>query len=450
MYRDIQQLANAIDTIIAYIDEERRFQFVNHAYEMFVDKPAVDILGKRVDEILDSESAEYVKPLHQRALNGEHVEYEQTITLANGRKRILNTRYVPMHDADSGKVSGFYAIIDDITSYISATDLMRTVHKIINQPEKKRKGKVISQLLELGNSYLQTEIGLVSEVDGNDYIVKYSDAIGQPIEPETHFPLGNTYCSVTLAEERVIAVTEAAKSAFFKGHPCYQTFELETYLGVPLTIDGELWGTLSFSSAAQRELPFDALEIELISLVASAIETILAEKRRLDELRQLAYFDPLTELSNRTSAIYQINERLKKQRQQGTPFYVAIADADHFKTINDRYGHQAGDRVLRKLAQVLKANIREHDLAARLGGEEFVLLIDSDNVAVAHKALERCRQQVHDNPVTLDDGTEIKYTISVGMTRTADKDEFLQIYQRADQALYRAKGAGRNCIVSAD
>ena len=179
--------------------------------------------------------------------------------------------------------------------------------------------------------------------------------------------------------------------------------------------------------------------------VASMEREAEAYRNVLEEQRQKALLDPLTGLSNRAG----LNERLEalagRLPEDDTPVQVAIMDLDHFKSINDGYGHLAGDRVLKIVADQLRRQLREGDFLARFGGEEFVALFPGATPDVAGQLLEKMRQVIEACPFHFK-GMRIVVTVSVGTTAIRAREATETALKRADQALYRAKDSGRNRI----
>ncbi|WP_263263538.1 diguanylate cyclase [Pseudomonas sp. RIT-PI-S] len=182
--------------------------------------------------------------------------------------------------------------------------------------------------------------------------------------------------------------------------------------------------------------------------VASMEREAQAHRDVLEEQRQKALLDPLTGLPNRAGW----NERLETlatQREAGeAPAQVAIMDLDHFKSINDGYGHLAGDRVLKIVADQLRRQLREGDFLARFGGEEFVALFPDSAPEAAREVMEKMRQVIEACPFHFK-GMRIVVTVSIGTASLRAKELVEAALQRADQALYRAKDTGRNRIESA-
>lgn len=187
--------------------------------------------------------------------------------------------------------------------------------------------------------------------------------------------------------------------------------------------------------------PFDS--VELLARVNSALRT----KTLLDLLEQRAHLDGLTELGNRFALQDALPRELESAKQKHSPLSVLITDIDHFKKINDLYGHAAGDEVLRRIALILRETVRADDFLARYGGEEFVALCGRCPLEVALQTAERIRSRIADSRLTFR-YNPLSVTTSVGVY-CAEAPYPLgpqELLDRADQALYRAKSGGRNAV----
>ena len=187
------------------------------------------------------------------------------------------------------------------------------------------------------------------------------------------------------------------------------------------------------------------------------VRTQLRQKRYADSLREkvqqsieLALFDPLTGLNNRRFLESHLSTMLENARMRRSPLTLMILDIDHFKRVNDTYGHDCGDEVLKGFADRLRGIIRGGDLLCRLGGEEFVIVMPGVNVVAATRIAERARQAIEQESFVMAATRQvINITTSVGLAERRDDNDPHQLYRRADQALYRSKAEGRN-KVSAD
>jgi diguanylate cyclase (GGDEF)-like protein len=175
---------------------------------------------------------------------------------------------------------------------------------------------------------------------------------------------------------------------------------------------------------------------------------VQAKNRQLEEM---ALTDPLTGLANRRAIDIWITRQLSAAARHDFPIWVAICDLDHFKKVNDTYGHEAGDMVLKGFAQILKTNTRQSNICGRQGGEEFLNIIthvERDNSVIA---FERIRKQMETQKFTFNNQV-FSVTTSIGIAgfRGAKPPTFADLLAQADEALYKAKHKGRNRIEYAD
>lgn len=188
-----------------------------------------------------------------------------------------------------------------------------------------------------------------------------------------------------------------------------------------------------------------------------ALEMVVAEKEALaielqdlnTRLHKLASHDPLTGLANRRMMNEQLKQLLAQADRQGTSLTVSMVDLDHFKQVNDSYGHDAGDAVLKVLAETLKGALRDCDVVARYGGEEFILLLPNTTSDEAYSVLNRVRERIKSTPVLTSRGA-IQVTASLGASTTSGPDCSTSdlLISCADEALYAAKAAGRDRVVT--
>jgi diguanylate cyclase len=172
--------------------------------------------------------------------------------------------------------------------------------------------------------------------------------------------------------------------------------------------------------------------------------------RALEQIRELATHDDLTGLLNRRAMLERMQQELRRSLRTGHPLLIAQLDIDHFKEVNDTHGHATGDRVLRAFGDTVRHSVRDTDVLARWGGEEFVLMLCDTPPAEAAALLERVRLAVQALRVPLPSGcAPIALTVSIGLARhpAGDATALLHTLERADRALYAAKAQGRNRVV---
>ncbi len=168
-------------------------------------------------------------------------------------------------------------------------------------------------------------------------------------------------------------------------------------------------------------------------------------KEQLREERSRALTDVLTQLPNREAWQERLDFEFRRWQRYRNPVSIAILDIDHFKRINDSYGHKVGDRVIQLLAKTLAERLRNTDFVARYGGEEFVVVMPETDPESALSVLDKLREHIEQLPFHFR-GEPVSISFSAGLTQLAEGDDADSVFERADKALYQAKAAGRNQV----
>ncbi len=178
------------------------------------------------------------------------------------------------------------------------------------------------------------------------------------------------------------------------------------------------------------------------------VESLLEKAKKIN---QNIYVDALPKVYNRKFLNEKLPAKIEKAIDTFTPLSVAMCDIDHFKKINDVYGHQAGDMVLSFLGNFLKTHVRGNDIVARYGGEEFLILLEGIGKKDAYNVMERLREALSKEEIDIDNGRKIKITISIGISSFPDDGSTLkELIEASDIALYKAKNEGRNRVILAE
>jgi diguanylate cyclase (GGDEF)-like protein len=221
------------------------------------------------------------------------------------------------------------------------------------------------------------------------------------------------------------------------GHP-------EHALVIPVQRSGQLMGAMELYLNTWRELSED--QADLLNGVASQAAIAIRHAQLFQAQEANALTDELTQLPNRRALAQRFLQEMQRARRHHKAIAFMMIDLDHFKQVNDTYGHLNGDAVLHELAQILEHGARESDVCARYGGEEFGLILHETTEAGARTLAERIRSKVA--AATFPGG--LKLTISIGVAATDEPALFTTLMERADQALYAAKQGGRNQVRVAD
>jgi len=228
------------------------------------------------------------------------------------------------------------------------------------------------------------------------------------------------------------------------------TFSKQTgFILLPLVNENILYGALMI--IASEHTPINKDDINLLKTFCSTATSALVNTRLLEEIKELSITDSLTSLFNRRGFFKFAAEEIIRAYRAKQPVCAVMIDLDHFKRVNDYYGHEIGDVVLQEVALRCLQTIRSGDYGCRYGGEEFLFLLPGTNIEQAHQIAERLRKTIADTPVVTSKGA-LEITASIGVAKLETYHETYargleQMLVRADQAMYWAKLQGRNCLL---
>ncbi|RME12906.1 MAG: diguanylate cyclase [Ardenticatenia bacterium] len=260
-----------------------------------------------------------------------------------------------------------------------------------------------------------------------------------------------SYAARALREKRGLVVEDvwADYRIRYRGH-IREVGEIRSAVVVPLVSGNEIFGV--FSLDATRPYAFTEDDLRLLETFGATAGLVLHNARLHEQIEHASRIDPLTGLYNRRGFFYLADHLLGRTDRMPDDAAVLLFDIDHFKQVNDTFGHDVGDEVLRELAQRTQTLLRERDVVARYGGEEFVILLTSVSPEIAKRVAERLRHRIGSAPFTTSAGS-LPITISVGLAMKPAHGEpvsLTQLITWADEALYAAKRAGRNCTFMTD
>lgn len=299
------------------------------------------------------------------------------------------------------------------------------------------------RIVRLASYVLGTPISLVSLIDESRQWFKAR----QGLEAE-QTPRSMAFCAHAILDDDVLVVPDARADRRFADNPLVVGEpNIRFYAGAPLrTPEGHRLGTLCVIDRKPRTLDDEkrALLADLSALVVDELEL-----RRVNQvLGDMAMRDALTGALNRRAFLLQAERQFAAARAQQRRLAVLMLDLDHFKAINDTWGHAVGDRVIVELTVVLRATLRKDTVIGRLGGEEFAVLLPDADAERAMQAAERLLTAIGGASVP-GPHAPIRFSASIGVGGLAPDDaEFGTVLQRADRALYAAKQAGRNRVAA--
>lgn len=228
-----------------------------------------------------------------------------------------------------------------------------------------------------------------------------------------------------------------------KGAPGQQAFHIRSIIAEPLWSSGEVIGVLAVTSPEPEA--FSDEDQLLLRLLANCSAPPIERAR----LRRLAMFDDITMAFNHRYLAPRLVEEMERASRSAGDVSLLYMDLDHFKSVNDKHGHAAGDAVLRMFADRVRKAVRRVDVLVRRGGEEFVLIMPATGATQAHATGHRIQQTLHTEPFDADGGVRIRQTVSIGVATWDKRETPEQLERRADEAMYEAKRLGRDRVVVA-
>jgi len=322
-----------------------------------------------------------------------------------------------------------HALIYKINNFINSTlDLEVVLTKIV-------------ELVRRYFNYLNCAILLLDEQKDSLYI-SASDGYTSGSMENFWIRLGEGVTGKVAATGKPLLVHDVTK---FKGYIA-GIEGARSELAVPLRVKDKLIGV--FNVESKKLNAFGERDLKLLSTLGTPIAIAIQNAQLYQEIKNLAITDGLTGLYNFRYIKDRLEEEVKRAQRFKRPLALIMADIDYFKEYNDTYGHPEGNEVLKILANILRANVREVDIVARYGGEEFIIILPEANKEEAQKIAERIRSKVEKYDFTdKKNHPERRITLSLGVTSCFQENITSQdLVQKVDQALYLAKGKGKNRV----
>ena len=407
------QILNSIDSFIYTKDLTGKYTYANQAVLSLFGKKLAEVIGQSDDVFFDLAQSKQLKKNDNKVMTQAiKVENEES----NYIKKINETRIFrvikqPLFD-ESGRVNGMCGISIDITA------------------EKALQNEIVEQ------KYLLDSI--LNNIDAFVYM-KDAERRFLYVNAQVAQLFGDTVENIVGKKDTEVLAKEIAEH-FYQSDKLVFSSKTKQVIEETLTDDnGEIHHYLStkFPLLHRDKTP-----------VLIGFSTDVTELFKLkEEFKKLANTDPLTHLYNRRFFTEQAEKEYQRVQRYSLSMTLISIDIDHFKTINDKFGHPAGDQVLTEVAKQLKANLRKTDILARIGGEEFSILLPETTAQAAMIFAERIRVEQSNLRITGDWQGIIKLSISIGVSSLNTKDKaFDALFSRADKALYQAKKSGRNRV----
>lgn len=402
-------------------------------------------LDKAMEYVLHDDHVDLKKAIQKAISQGG--EFELQIDIKQPGGEIRHARVIGKTTRSGEAVEQLQGVLVDNTETFQMqqqlethNEFLRQLNLICSDPELKDNEK-IQKILQLGCTRFDLDQGLVTRIENEMQKVKFSAGPNEFFQPESEFPLSNSYCQFTLDSDSGLSVQNTSKKSYF-----LEDAGVLTYFGNSVNLNDETYGTVCFLSQQPYEDTFNERQILERRIITQWIRSILKEKKTRERMEIQARTDNLTNLSNRRAFFTAFSEELQRCDRKNSVFSLVMLDLDHFKQINDQYGHTKGDRVLKEVANILEERCRKTDTVARFGGEEFILILPNTKKEEATSLAGDLRGEVE----SLSFNQNINTTASFGVVDTeVDFNGQDELLKKVDNALYRAKESGRNCIKTA-
>ena len=323
-------------------------------------------------------------------------------------------------------------IMQSISAELELNELLELVHRQINR-------FVDAQFFMIASHDHQAAkwqpVYLIDSKTGADFVRKY-------------YPTGEGLTGYILQNcEPLLLNSDSEFMAFIEETGCVNIGPSPSALmGVPLVAEGKVIGVM-VTQHYEQEHYFTQDDFTLFRLIGSQVAVALQNANLFARIKELARMDALTGLNNRRHFFYLAEQEVKRARRYDRKLAAMMLDIDHFKHVNDTYGHASGDKVLQAIAELSKRTLRKQDTIGRYGGEEFAVILPETDISRAMEVAERLRVAIASCPIDISQGT-VDLTVSIGVA-ALDTDGNMAVeslLDRADKALYAAKREGRDCV----
>ena len=420
---------------------------VNVAFESETGLLGERVVGTQWIELIVPGRRERAEAARHAAMRGEAAEHESVLLDRLGYQIEVQLKLVPIHSGD--EITGTYAIFKNVAAQRAAeravaaqVDRLRRLYLVAASRELTIPQQ-LEAVLQLGIEFFGFDEGYIVRTDGDAIVIHSAVGRKTPLATGARIPLSSSFARY-LTNERPFLFVPDLDDPEWRDDPARATVNWRSYAGTQLQVDGQAYGALAFVGLRARMEGLDELARESISLMGLLVSAALERQRTAERIEQLAFNDSLTELPNRVLFADRIEQAFGAAKRYGRGFAVMYLDLDHFKAINDTYGHMVGDEVLVIVARRLRALLRESDTIARFGGDEFVILQPVVDAATDAADLARKVLVALEEPVVVD---EVRHRVatSIGIALYPEHaTEIERLMELADAALYRAKREGRN------
>jgi len=305
--------------------------------------------------------------------------------------------------------------------------------------------KVLPQVLDIVKKLLKPQRCSIMLVDNTDNMLKIK--IGENILTAAirmiKLPLTEGIVAKALNLSQPVVVKDVSKSDYYyKIFSSDKPVKKEKLVVLPLKVENKNFGVVNLHFNINTRFPSSFLDKMLLKILSDYISIIIDNCYKYFD----AVSDSMTKMYNHNYILKRLQQEIEFSKKFKSTLSLILIDIDHFKQINDKYGHQSGDKVIISIAKIIKDNIRFSDIAGRYGGEEFCIILPNTKLEGAVSIAQRLKNQISAKKITIQDGQQISVSCSFGVKEYDMNDTVEEFINKTDKLLYQAKFLGRNRI----
>lgn len=445
-------LAAIVDSshdIIMGKDLQGKIKSWNKTAEMTYGYKAEEILGQPVNILVPVHKIKEENELLQRIKRGEKIEHFETIRRHKDGREISVSLTLSTIKAPSGRVIGISSIARDISEMRLAREKELKLKEMLEYEKLKLEqvlsfeeglntifniDKLIDFVVRKTAQVLEAQRCSLMFFDDTAKELRIKGHLGldEDIVKNSRLKLGDPIAGMVAKENKPLLVTDIEtdeRIARHKGKP----YQSKSFISVPICLNRQLIGVINVTDKISDKKIFTEMDLKILCMIVRQTAIAIENARLYRELTYLAVTDPLTNLNNYRYFTKALDQEIHRAQRYGSPLCLLMMDLNHFKEYNDTFGHLEGDELLKRVAHVLHANIRNIDIACRYAGDEFVIILPETRFEQAGTITKKLRKKIEEIP------SKHKVTISIGIAayhKDMSRHDFIL---RADTKLYEAK-----------
>ncbi|MBF0571812.1 MAG: diguanylate cyclase [Candidatus Omnitrophica bacterium] len=378
-------------------------------------------------------------------LNGFVIDFETTCVNSSGQKYSLMVTVNHIYN-DKGSIIGVRGVTVDISEHHKLEEQLsirqQKLEKILDFYNRLSD---IMVLHELNDSIVQQVAQILGagrcsimyiNSSGDELSIKASYGISEEFVRDSSVKIGTPVAGLIALKSQSIIVDNIEYHEQFKRQN-RKSYSSRSFMSAPLMYNQKLIGIINVS---ERQGPFTPTDLKVLETIAKQAAINICKLQLLNNFEYLSQTDSMTGLYNYRAFIQKLEEEISRFSRYGHEFSLMMVDVDNFKTFNDQYGHMSGDKLLKRLADMFKNNLRSFEHVCRYGGDEFAIILpntdSSKSAIVGEKLCDKVRKEF----------AQDKISLSIGVAEFQANSNKETLIQQADQALYQAKESGRNTV----